>query len=184
MKFELICSTSRDRNRLIFSGNWPHNPKETNDSFCKLESLVKTVKNDSSENLSERACSETAKLLFPTMVSSVMWLLEQTSVREGFGGNVQKFVHLFHCSRAGGYSRNRWIWNRILVSVEDNCANENGKDTRKMMVDNIHWCPIFTETQAQCWYARWEDEKSNKKISLKIMKASEYLEFEHLMKME
>lgn len=54
MKFELIFSTTRDRNRLIFGGNGPHNPKKTSVSLCKPESLVKTVKNESSENLVER----------------------------------------------------------------------------------------------------------------------------------
>jgi hypothetical protein len=55
MKFELTFNTSRDENRLIFSGNGPHNPNETNDKTFKFESFVITVKNESVEKVPESA---------------------------------------------------------------------------------------------------------------------------------
>jgi hypothetical protein len=65
-KFEEILKTSSDLNLLIFEGNVPHKPSDTNDKTFIFESFVKIVKKDSIENLCERLLElqETGLVLF------------------------------------------------------------------------------------------------------------------------
>ncbi|GER32194.1 vacuolar sorting receptor [Striga asiatica] len=142
-KLALRLRSWRDLKRLILGGKGPHSPRETRDSFCRLESLVRTVKKESIENFLERGPPGTEKLAgervgirdgevrLPTMVSSVTWLSVQTMAREGVWGRKQKLVQLVQVWSEGGNSRSWRAWNKILVSLGDSWAVEDGRHWRR-----------------------------------------------------